>query len=221
MVLAYHAIFTAYGFWLPNDPRGSWSDEVWAKDLKPFGPSTKTNERRSLARRPHDRSKRLEAKQSLQYPPVVFNGLQARAVARGFSLILPTLDLPLYACAIMPDHAHVVLPRHHETVEQIVGFLKRAATRQLSAEGIHPLSDHCSARGRVPTPWVLGGWNRFLNDQRAIIDAIDYVEKNPTKAGLRRQHWSFVLPFKGVRDGIASPRRLNEDADEGADWSAK
>jgi hypothetical protein len=28
MILAFHAIFGAYGFWLPNDPRGSWSDFV-------------------------------------------------------------------------------------------------------------------------------------------------------------------------------------------------
>lgn len=30
MVRWYHAIFSAYGFWLPNDPRGSWSDFVRA-----------------------------------------------------------------------------------------------------------------------------------------------------------------------------------------------
>jgi hypothetical protein len=27
-VLAYHVVLGAYGFWLPNDPRGSWSDFV-------------------------------------------------------------------------------------------------------------------------------------------------------------------------------------------------
>ena len=33
MVRAYHAVFTAYGFWLPNDPRGSWSDFVRSWEL--------------------------------------------------------------------------------------------------------------------------------------------------------------------------------------------
>src|SRR4051812_39201122 len=28
MIVGYHVIFSAYGFWLPNDPRGSWSDFV-------------------------------------------------------------------------------------------------------------------------------------------------------------------------------------------------
>jgi hypothetical protein len=29
MVIAYHAIFTTYGAWLPNDPRGSYSKDVY------------------------------------------------------------------------------------------------------------------------------------------------------------------------------------------------
>ena len=43
MVHAYHAIFGAYGFWLPNDPRGSWTTFVGSWELNPFGPATKTN----------------------------------------------------------------------------------------------------------------------------------------------------------------------------------
>ena len=33
MIIAYHVIFGMYGFWLPNDPRGSWSDFVAAWEL--------------------------------------------------------------------------------------------------------------------------------------------------------------------------------------------
>ena len=28
MVIAYHLIWTAYGWWLPNDPRGSTSNRI-------------------------------------------------------------------------------------------------------------------------------------------------------------------------------------------------
>ncbi len=50
-VLAYHVIFGAYGFWLPNDPRGSWSDFVAAWELfLAGGHATKTTTRRSVAR---------------------------------------------------------------------------------------------------------------------------------------------------------------------------
>ena len=50
MILAYHSIFSMYGFWLPNDPRGSGSDYVANWDLFRFGPATKVNTRHSVAR---------------------------------------------------------------------------------------------------------------------------------------------------------------------------
>ncbi len=77
MVLAYHVIFGAYGFWLPNDPRGSWSDFVASWELVRFGKATKTTERRSLAHVAHDRRRRDEAKRALKYPPVLFSGRRA------------------------------------------------------------------------------------------------------------------------------------------------
>lgn len=59
MVLGYHVCFGAYGFWLPNDPRGSGSSHVWADHLKPFGPATGLDDRsRSVARKDHDRQRR-------------------------------------------------------------------------------------------------------------------------------------------------------------------
>ena len=60
-VIAIHVIITTYGFWLPNDPRGSWSDFVGAWELLKFGRATKVTTRRSLAKVAHDREKRLAA----------------------------------------------------------------------------------------------------------------------------------------------------------------
>lgn len=34
MIHGYHLIWGAYGFWLPNDPRGSWSDFVYSWELE-------------------------------------------------------------------------------------------------------------------------------------------------------------------------------------------
>jgi len=53
MILGYHVIFGAYGFWLPNDPRGSWSDFVGAWELFRYGAATKTNTTVSVAGRRH------------------------------------------------------------------------------------------------------------------------------------------------------------------------
>jgi hypothetical protein len=87
MIVGYHLIMTAYGFWLPNDPRGSWSHFVGSWDLFRAGGTgtrNKVAERRSYAKDPHDRAKRVAAKAALSYPPVRFTGIQARAIGRGF-----------------------------------------------------------------------------------------------------------------------------------------
>src|SRR5437016_61548 len=112
MVHAYHVIFSAYGFWLPNDPRGSWSDFVGSWELARFGRATKTDSRRSVAARPHDRALREEAKQALQYPAVEFSGKQAQLIGQGFRKSIHKGGVPVWACAILPKHVHMVIGRH-------------------------------------------------------------------------------------------------------------
>jgi len=67
MILGSHVIFSAYGFWLPNDPRGSWSTFVGSWELFRYGPATKTDERHSVADRTRDRAARLAAKNALDW----------------------------------------------------------------------------------------------------------------------------------------------------------
>ena len=88
MILAYHTVFTAYGFWLPNDPRGSWSDFVRSWELHRFGPATKVTTRASVAGVDHDRTSRRQAKRALKHEPVVLTGIQARAIEAN-SVALP------------------------------------------------------------------------------------------------------------------------------------
>ena len=37
MIAGYHLVWTAYGWWLPNDPRGSTSRKVCCAALVPLG----------------------------------------------------------------------------------------------------------------------------------------------------------------------------------------
>ena len=85
MVLGSHLILSAYGFWLPNDPRGSWSEFVGSWELLCFGRATKVDTRRSVARKVHDHEARRAAQQALKHPPVHFTGVQARAIGRAQS----------------------------------------------------------------------------------------------------------------------------------------
>ena len=195
MVHGYHVIFGSYGFWLPNDPRGSWSSFVKSWELRQYGKATKTTQRRSLAHRSHNHEQRIAAKRALRFPAVEFNGIQARAVGRGFAKCVRKSRLVIWACAVLPDHAHLVIARHRLDVEQIVNLLKGEATKQLKAEDIHPLARYKRADGRTPKAWADGQWKVFLNDDAGIRRAIKYVENNPLKENKPCQSWSFVTPF--------------------------
>lgn len=194
MIVGYHVIFGTYGFWLLNDPRGSWSTFVGSWELLRYGPATKTTERRSLAYNEHDARLRLAAKQALKYLPVKFTGLQARAVASGFARYVARSELQVWACAILPDHVHLVTGRPGMNVEQLVIQLKGAATRQLELEGIHPLASYKVTGAPVPHCWVRGQWKVYL-DADDVARAVRYVENNPLKERKKKQTWSFVTRF--------------------------
>ena len=99
MILGFHFIFSAYGFWLPNDPRGSLSECIRQYELLHFGPATKSliTSTHSVAAKPHDDALRLAAKTALRYPPVQFTGIQARAIARGFANAVKEHDYAIHA----------------------------------------------------------------------------------------------------------------------------
>lgn len=196
-VIAYHLILTAYGFWLPNDPRGSGSKTVRAGQLTPFGPATKTDSRRSVAAKPHDLTLRREAKASLTHPPVRFSGEQARAVGQGFADYVARSRCVIHACAIMPDHVHFVIARHRYEIERVANLLKGAAATRLIREGLHPFAGDMYRNGRLPSPWARGHWAVFLFNEAEVRRAVDYVEANPMKQGLPHQRWRFVTPYIG------------------------
>jgi REP element-mobilizing transposase RayT len=194
MVIGYHVIFSTYGFWLPNDPRGSWSEFIGKWELLRFGPATKTNVRRSVAAVQHDSGRRIAAKAALRYAPVMLTGLQVRAVGRGFARYIEKSGLTVWACSIMPQHVHMVVGRHSFDVEYAVNQLKGHATRQLRTENVHPPS----------ACWVRGHWRVFLNMPQDIERAIQYVERNPEKDGLPPQRWPFVQLFSRDPQGSTS-----------------
>src|ERR671924_278448 len=94
MILAYHVVFGAYGFWLPNDPRGSWSDFVGSWELLRFGRASKVTTTRSLA------------------------------AAHGFDRARREGSYRLHACSILPEHVHLVIGPHERRIGQVVGHLK-------------------------------------------------------------------------------------------------
>ena len=107
------------------------------------------------------------------------------------------LDITLFACSIMPDHVHLVAACHRLTPKDLIAAFKRAGTRGLNAESLHPFVDHPRSNGTLPSPWAAGGWKVYLDTEHDMRRAIAYVEQNPIRAGLKRQKWSFLRALTG------------------------
>lgn len=138
-------------------------------------------------------------REALKYPPVRFNLAQIGAIGEGFADAVRRFEIRLYACDILWDHVHLVPARHNETVEFICRVMKSAATRRLTALGLHPLAKHADATGRAPTPWAEGGWERYLDTRAEIAEAVEYADGNPPKHDLSEQRWDFVVPMPWKR----------------------
>jgi len=185
MVRACHLIWTTYGWWLPNDPRGSWSQEVWQPTIRGLGD-------RHLGRRPKQPTpsalrRWLDcAQHSLKHEPVVLDGTAAREAVRGIGEQVERHRYTILALAVLPDHAHVVVRRHAHQHTRIVAGLKAVSSRRVR--------QHLGAEGGTPV-WARGYWVRFLDEDNHIRAAVRYVDRNPVRMGLRAQRWPFVIPF--------------------------
>ncbi len=180
MIIAYHAIFTTYGTWLPNDPRGSFSKNVYNAELKALGEVKYGRQSpqpdRKIVRRFH-----AAANARLSRKPYYINNQTRPAIAGGFGDVVDRLRLTVHACAIMNNHVHLLVIRTRHQIEYLVNQFKGAATIVLK---------------RKQTPWTRGGWNVFINDEESLVAAAKYIEANPPAAGLAPQRWDFVTPLR-------------------------
>ncbi|MCY2924748.1 MAG: hypothetical protein NT031_04800 [Planctomycetota bacterium] len=184
MIIAYHAIFTTYGTWLPNDPRGSYSREVYNEQLKLLGDIQYGRQ----DPQPDGTTKRrfwTESRKCLERPPYFINDRTRPIVGESFARTAERLGEVVHACAIMNDHVHLVVRRGGHRIEYLVGQFKANAT--------------CSLRLRL-TPWATGSWRVFLDDEETVRAAVRYVEANPTSAGWGEQRWEWVTRLQDWYD---------------------
>ena len=188
IVIAHHLVWTAYGWWLPNDPRGSGSNIVASDVLRILGDlhhGRKIIQPASLDVRDfYD-----EARDFLQFPLRTFDEQDRNAIAFGFADAIAENNYTCYACAVMPDHVHLVLRKHRDSSEQMIEHLKASSRLRLS-NGRAWSPDH-------PT-WTGGyGYKVFLEHPDDIERTVDYVKRNPDGMRLPPQHWPFVSEYDG------------------------
>jgi REP element-mobilizing transposase RayT len=191
-----------YGFWLPNDPRGSWSDFVRKWEIARFGKPLKSTDRRSLGQlSEQELAARQAALANLTYEPVSISGSQALTIAGAFAALASKSSYTIWACAILPEHTHIVLARHRYKVEITANLLKGASTSAMIEAGNHPLAHHAKDGARPPRMWAAHQWKHYLDSEEDIEQAIQYVVDNPLREGKRIQSWSFVSKFAGLTKG--------------------
>lgn len=196
-VIGFHIICCTYGFWLPNNERGSGSDFVRSDALTKFGPANPVAHGRSVAYKRFDYEIRELARAALKHPPVVFTQPQLEAVARGVGKELEAFGAaPLHAFGSLRNHFHAVTGLCRYDIRRFAGRLKGAATRQLLEEGIHPMKKFRLRDGTIPSPWSVKPWIVYEFTDERMFRAIDYAIQNVIKAGLPAQHHPFVVPYR-------------------------
>lgn len=186
-VLAHHLIWTGYGHWLPNDPRGSGSTAVFKEELRRLGAihiGRKTIQpRRTVVKEFYEQAEEL-----LEHPRLFFTDEMIRVIGEAYGKTVQQHHYTCYACAILPDHCHLVIRAHRDDAEIMIDELQKRSRFALFERLLLP-DDH--------PVWIDGGWKVFLGTPEAIRGRIRYVENNPRKEGLAAQHWDFVTKYDG------------------------
>lgn len=187
MVIAHHLIWAVYGWWLPNDPRGSSSGEVRVASLADLG-ELHHGRKAVQPSRKELRAFHEGAQLVLSHPVIRLDEEEIALVGDVFGRVIRLRNYTCYALAVMHDHVHAVIRRHKDKAEEMIEEMQRASRDALIAED--------RRRGNHPV-WGGPGWKAFEFDPPAVRSAIGYAEGNPEKSGLPRQTWPFVVPYDG------------------------
>lgn len=187
MVAAHHLIWTVYGWWLANDPRGSSSQEIRVAKLEQLGPLH--HGRKSVQPSKQELQAFYDkAEPLLQHAIILFSDEEIALVGRALGEAMHANKYTRYACAVMPEHVHLVVRRHVDNGKEIIAKLQEATRVALieseKRHAMHPV-------------WGGPGWDVFLNTREDIRGRVRYVEQNPEKAGRRAQTWDFVTKYDG------------------------
>jgi REP element-mobilizing transposase RayT len=124
----------------------------------------------------------------LRFPALTFNSSDVDQIDLAFSQTIQEQRYTCYACAIMPDHIHLLIRKHKHHAEEMIQNLQRESRLKLIEAGRveieHPL-------------WGGPGWKVFLDSPEEIQRTIRYIEQNPVKIGQPRQQWGFVKEYDG------------------------
>ncbi|MCH8923303.1 MAG: transposase, partial [Planctomycetes bacterium] len=192
IVIAHHLIWTVHGHWLPNDPRGSTSRTVCSDLIAELG-EHHYGRRRVQPPRQEVREFYDGAGVVLEHPLLAFSNEQIDIIAEAFAEIISQQQYTCYACAVMPDHTHLVIRKHKHRAEEMIDRLQMASRLRLQDPD---LDEEHSIDVNHPV-WTSGGFGGFIDHPDVVRKVIRYIENNPLKQRMPGQSWDFVKTYDG------------------------
>jgi REP element-mobilizing transposase RayT len=187
MVIAHHLLSTAYGWWLPNDPRGSSSSLICCDVIAELG-ELHQGRKRVQPTGAEIRAFYREAAPVLAHELLTFSPKAVEVIADAFARVIGRERYTCYACAIMSDHVHLTIRKHKHAAEEMIAHLQEESRARLCEAGLRA-ADH--------PVWARGGWKVFLDHPDDVWRTIRYVEDNPVKIRRPKQAWGFVKAYDG------------------------
>lgn len=187
IIIAHHLIWTLYGHWLANDIRGSGSLDLYDEKFTALGPIHHGRKPKHLQpTRKELRAFHQEAEPLLNFPRFWIDDAKRQAIRDALSTIIAERHYTVWACAILKNHAHMVIRRHRDDALQIW----------------HAIADSCRLRlrefedvGSDHPVWSTRPYKVFLRTPAEVRARICYVERNPEKEGLTAQPYDFVQSY--------------------------
>jgi hypothetical protein len=187
IVIAHHLMWTAYGHWLPNDPRGSTSKSIACDLIAKLGElhrgRCKIQPTSAVLKDFQHR-----ASKALKFPLLSFAPCDFSIIAQGLSTTITDNKYTCYACAVLEDHVHILIRKHKYLAEEMIEHFQQSSREQVITQHLR-LPDH--------PVWTTGGWKVFLFHPEEVRRTIHYIRRNPVKMGLPPQRWPFVIEYDG------------------------
>ncbi len=206
MVIARHLILTGYGHWLPNDPRGSTSREVVARKLRGLG-ELHVGRKFPQPARQTLKSFHRNARRQLEHSVLWFDAAKRQVIADAFAQTMQDCRYTCFACAILSNHAHLIIRKHHDRAETMIDHFRTGSALRLcrlaDVPNNHPV-------------WNTGHYKKFLFTPEDITRTATYIRDNPARERIPEQNFPFVKLYSAEwhRQGKSIESRMNKPRQE-------
>jgi len=186
-IIGHHLIFSSYGVWLANDPRGSGSAVLRQSKFEDLGP-IHPGRKREQPTREKLRGLYEEATPRLEFAPLWFGEDVRQAIAESFARTTQRYRYTAWGLAVLSNHVHLCVRAHRDCYETIWARYAEAGRDAASRIG-RTIAKH--------PVWANRPYSVFLYCPDDVWRTVGYIEDNPVKEGLGRQVYRWVVTYNG------------------------